>query len=64
MDEAAGTPLVDILTLSLQASKSDYKQLYSMLRLVCDNEPDMIWQKDVEGRYIFCPNHVRLVVAN
>ncbi len=53
MDEAAGTPLVDILTLSLQASKSDYKQLYSMLRLVCDNEPDMIWAKDVEGRYIF-----------
>ncbi|PKN71139.1 MAG: hypothetical protein CVU50_10435 [Candidatus Cloacimonetes bacterium HGW-Cloacimonetes-3] len=34
-------------------SKSNYKQLYSMLRLVCDNEPDMIWAKDVEGRYIF-----------
>ncbi len=53
MDEASETPLVDILTQSLKASKSDYKQLYSMLRLVCDNEPDMIWAKDVEGRYIF-----------
>lgn len=38
---------------SYRASESSYKQLYSMLRLICDNEPDMIWAKDIEGRYIF-----------
>lgn len=38
---------------SYHTSESNYKQLYSMLRLICDNEPDMIWAKDVEGRYIF-----------
>ena len=36
-----------------QASELKHKQLYSMLRLICDNEPDMIWAKDIEGRYIF-----------
>lgn len=38
---------------SYHASESNYKQLYSMLRLICDNEPDMIWAKDIEGKYIF-----------
>lgn len=38
---------------SVQSCESEYKQLYTMLRLVCDNEPDMIWAKDTEGRYIF-----------
>lgn len=38
---------------SYQASESKYKRLYTMLRLICDNEPDMIWAKDTEGRYIF-----------
>jgi signal transduction histidine kinase/CheY-like chemotaxis protein len=38
---------------SYHTSESNYKQLYSMLRLICDNEPDMIWAKDIEGRYIF-----------
>ena len=38
---------------SYHTSESNYQQLYSMLRLICDNEPDMIWAKDIEGRYIF-----------
>ena len=38
---------------SSRANESCYKRLYTMLRLVCDNEPDMIWAKDIEGRYIF-----------
>jgi len=38
---------------SYRASESGYKKLYSMLRLICDNEPDMIWAKDISGQYIF-----------
>ena len=29
------------------------QQLDTMLRLICDNVPDMIWAKDLEKRYIF-----------
>ena len=28
-------------------------KLASMLRLMCDNVPDMIWAKDTQGRYLF-----------
>jgi len=35
------------------ASEVNYRQLYSMLRLICDNEPDMIWAKDNDKKYIF-----------
>ncbi|MBK6357160.1 MAG: response regulator [Betaproteobacteria bacterium] len=28
-------------------------KLASLLRLMCDNVPDMIWAKDLEGRYLF-----------
>ncbi|NKQ34987.1 MAG: GAF domain-containing protein [Chloroflexi bacterium] len=30
-----------------------YKALYRMVRLMCDNVPDMIWAKDMEKRFIF-----------
>ncbi len=33
--------------------KGQYKSLYSMLRLMCDNMPDMIWAKGTDKRYIF-----------
>ena len=38
------------------AKKKDeekYKSLYNLLRNLCDNVPDMIWSKDINGRYTF-----------
>ncbi|MDZ4181645.1 MAG: PAS domain S-box protein, partial [Candidatus Cloacimonadaceae bacterium] len=32
---------------------SDFHKLYQMLRLMCDNSPDMIWAKDTQNRYLF-----------
>lgn len=37
----------------LKASERKYKHLYSMVRLMCDNLPDLIWTKDLEGKFIF-----------
>jgi PAS domain S-box-containing protein len=34
-------------------SKERYKHLYSMVRLMCDNLPDLIWTKDMDGKYVF-----------
>jgi PAS domain S-box-containing protein len=42
-----------LMSESVAASETNYKQLYTMLRLICDNEPDMIWAKDLKGRYEF-----------
>ena len=41
---------------TLQASKSRYKRLYSMVRLMCDNLPDLIWTKDLDGKFVFANN--------
>ncbi len=38
---------------ALKVSEDRSKRLALMLRLMCDNVPDMIWAKDLEGRYIF-----------
>ncbi len=38
---------------ALAASEASASRLAAMLRLMCDNVPDMIWAKDLEGRYIF-----------
>ena len=38
---------------ALRASEDQSRRLASMLRLMCDNVPDMIWAKDLENRYIF-----------
>ena len=37
----------------LQKSKVGYEHLFTMLRLMCDNLPELIWAKDLEGKYIF-----------
>ena len=37
----------------LRDSQEESRQLAAMLRMMCDNVPDMIWAKDLEGRYIF-----------
>jgi PAS domain S-box-containing protein len=34
-------------------SELRYRELAVMLRLMCDNVPDMIWAKDVDNRFLF-----------
>ncbi len=38
---------------ALRKSEERYRGLSAMLRLVCDNVPDMIWAKDLDKKYIF-----------
>jgi len=38
---------------ALEKSRSQYHSLSRMLRLMCDNVPDMIWAKDLDRRYLF-----------
>jgi diguanylate cyclase (GGDEF)-like protein/PAS domain S-box-containing protein len=38
---------------ALQASEQQARELAALLRLMCDNVPDMIWAKDLEQRYVF-----------
>lgn len=37
----------------LRQSHAQYKSLYSLVRLMCDTVPDLIWAKDLDGKYIF-----------
>ena len=38
---------------TLRESDKRYKNLYSMMRLMSDNLPDLIWTKDMEGKFLF-----------
>ena len=38
---------------ALRVSQEESLRLASMLRLICDNAPDMIWAKDLDNRYVF-----------
>ncbi|KAF5414520.1 MAG: Methyl sulfide methyltransferase-associated sensor [Candidatus Methanogaster sp.] len=38
---------------ALKESEIRYKHLYSMVRLMCDNMPDLIWTKDLDGKFVF-----------
>jgi len=38
---------------ALRESETQYKNLYSMMRLMNDNLPDLIWTKDLEGKFLF-----------
>ncbi len=38
---------------ALRASEDHAQQLATMLRLICDNVPDMIWAKDLDNKFIF-----------
>ncbi|MBL8491889.1 MAG: response regulator [Rhodocyclaceae bacterium] len=62
--DAVGQPLRGIGTtqditeakeaeVALRASEARYRDLATMLRLMCDNVPDMIWAKDLQKRYLF-----------
>ncbi|MEI7613025.1 MAG: ATP-binding protein [Betaproteobacteria bacterium] len=37
----------------LRESEEESKNLATLLRLMCDIVPDMIWAKDLQGRYVF-----------
>ena len=38
---------------ALAESEDKSRQIASLLRLMCDNVPDMIWAKDLDKRYVF-----------
>ena len=38
---------------AVRTSEEQSRHLATMLRLMCDNVPDMIWAKDLNNRYIF-----------
>ncbi len=38
---------------ALEKSEANYCALYNLLRLMCDNVPDMIWAKDLEKNFLF-----------
>jgi PAS domain S-box-containing protein len=38
---------------ALRKSEEEYHRLYKLMRLMADNIPDLIWAKDMDGRYIF-----------
>ena len=37
----------------LKKSEEKYKEISQMFRLIADNNPDMLWAKDLKGRYLF-----------
>ena len=43
----------------LRQSEAKYRSAYTMMRMLCDNVPDMIWAKDLENRYIFTNKAIR-----
>ncbi len=52
----------------LKESQAQYHALSRMLRLMCDNVPDMIWAKNLDKRYVFankalCENLLNAVNA-
>lgn len=51
---------------SLRNSELRYKSLYSMIRLMCDNVPDLIWAKDMNRNFLFVNRAVcdKLLVAS
>lgn len=48
-----------MLEQALTESERKYKKLYSMVSLMCDNVPDLIWAKDLDKRYIFANKATR-----
>lgn len=54
-DERLNTEMAERLGAenALRASEDRAQQLATMLRLLCDNVPDMIWAKDLDNRFVF-----------
>jgi len=49
---------------ALRESKEHYKSLYRLIRLMCDNVPDLIWAKDMDRRYIFANKAMCEILLN
>ncbi|MEI6314858.1 MAG: PAS domain S-box protein, partial [Syntrophus sp. (in: bacteria)] len=49
---------------ALIASEEQYRSFSKMMRLMCDNVPDMIWAKDLERRFIFTNRAVCRLLLN
>ncbi|MGC8605685.1 MAG: PAS domain-containing protein, partial [Desulfomonilaceae bacterium] len=51
---------------ALRDNNERYQDLYRMIRLMCDNVPDMIWAKDLNGRFLFVNRAIceKLLIAN
>jgi CheY-like chemotaxis protein len=43
----------DEMRTELIFGKEKYESMYSMMRQLCDAVPDMLWAKDLNGRFIF-----------
>ena len=41
-----------------------YRNMYSLIRSMCNNAPDLIWAKDLEGRYLFANQAICDVLLN
>lgn len=49
---------------NLKTSRENYRRLSQMLRLMCDNVPDMIWAKDINKRYLFANEAICDILLN
>lgn len=43
----------------LHRSEQQYQEMYSMMKLMADTMPDLIWAKDLEDRFLFGNNAIR-----
>jgi len=50
--------------MRLRKSEERYRSLYSMFRLTADNVPDMIWAKDLEGKFLFTNRAICEILLN
>jgi PAS domain S-box-containing protein len=41
------------IEIELRNSKAKYQELYTLLRLMSDTMPDMLWAKDLDKKYLF-----------
>jgi PAS domain S-box-containing protein/putative nucleotidyltransferase with HDIG domain len=50
---------------ALQQSEKKFRDMYLLLRRMCDTVPDMIWAKDMDGKYIFANQAIcdKLLIA-
>lgn len=49
---------------AMKRSEEKYRNISKMLRLMCDNVPDLIWAKDMEKRFLFTNRAICSVLLN
>jgi PAS domain S-box-containing protein len=45
---------------ALKKSEKKYHRLYKLMRLMTDNMPDLIWAKDMDGKYMFVNQSIKI----